>query len=34
MKPAFSYHHLHYFWIVAKEGSRAAPRGWGSRCRP
>ena len=23
MKPAFSYHHLHYFWIVAKEGSIA-----------
>lgn len=23
MKPSFSYHHLHYFWIVAKEGSIA-----------
>ena len=23
MKPGFSYHHLHYFWIVAKEGSIA-----------
>lgn len=28
MKPAFNYHHLHYFWVVAKEGSmaRAADR--------
>lgn len=28
MKPAFSYHHLHYFWVVAREGSmaRAAER--------
>src|SRR5512144_1116821 len=28
MRPAFSYQHLHYFWIVAKEGSmaRAAER--------
>lgn len=28
MKPSFSYHHLHYFWIVAREGSfaRAAER--------
>lgn len=23
MKPPFSYHHLHYFWIVAREGSFA-----------
>jgi LysR family transcriptional activator of nhaA len=28
MKPAYSYHHLHYFWIVAREGgmARAAER--------
>ena len=28
MKPAFNYHHLHYFWVVAKEGgmARAAER--------
>jgi LysR family transcriptional activator of nhaA len=23
MRPAFNYHHLHYFWVVAKEGSIA-----------
>jgi LysR family transcriptional activator of nhaA len=28
MKPAFNYHHLYYFWVVAREGSiaRAAER--------
>ena len=28
MKPVFNYHHLHYFWVVAKEGgmARAADR--------
>ncbi len=35
MSLSFSYRHLYYFWVVAKEGGMArAAAGWAWRCRP
>lgn len=35
MGPDFSYRHLYYFWVVAKEGGLRAPQNaWAWPCRP